>query len=75
MYAYYTLIDASDPDLSDEDRAGLLAEYPNCDKVPIYVFDPKATDRERNLILGLWKLYTNLTNDDILQMYTDYDIP
>jgi len=75
LNAYYTLIDASDPDLTEVQKKGLLEIYPYCGEVPVYMFDFNASQREIDQILGFIKLYTNLTNDDILKMYDKYGIP
>ena len=57
--AYYTLNDS------------LTSGY----KVPVYVLDKSLTARERDILLGYYRTYTDLTGTDIFQMYIDNDIP
>jgi len=76
MHAYYTLIDGSDFNTSDPDLTKgaweiLIEKYPICEKVPVYVFDSNANERERESILEIYRKYTDLTENDIIKMFID----
>ena len=73
--AYYKLRDASDVTLTERARKELLAEYPTCDKVPIYAFDPNASEREKDSMLEIFRKYVDFTDEDILKMWEEYNIP
>ena len=51
--AFYTKRDPSDPSLSDEDRAQLIAMYPETLNNPSYFFDPYSSERECVLIMSI----------------------
>ncbi len=55
--SYYTLQDPNAPGLTERGKRELLAAFPICNQMAIYVFDPTATERELNLIEGWIKTY------------------
>lgn len=57
MDAFYTLKDPNDENLTERGRTELIATFPICEQMAIYVFDPYASDRELNLIEGYIKQY------------------
>ena len=64
MESYYTLKEPSEASFNDPKV-----------RVPVYVLDPNITERELNNLLEYYQEYTDLTSDDIMQMYTDFAIP
>ena len=62
--AYYRLKEPSEASFNDPKV-----------RVPVYVLDPNISERELNTLLEYYQQYTNLTGDDIMQMYTDFAIP
>ncbi|MCL1792369.1 MAG: hypothetical protein FWG34_00715 [Oscillospiraceae bacterium] len=89
MLAYYRLIDLEeigagyegldpdDPGYAERIRAikEAIEMYPICQRLPVYVFDPHASNREIAQILGFLKTYTTLLGDELIQMYLDNGIP
>jgi hypothetical protein len=73
LYAYFSYKDPYAPDITDEAIEELLIFYPISETVPIYVFDPHASQREIDEILGYLNLY-GLTNADIIKMNIEYSI-
>ena len=43
--------------------------------VPFYLFDIFSSERERNQILGFLREYTELTGNEIMQMFEDFGFP
>ena len=72
--AYYTLKDPTAPDLTEEAREEMLAEYPLLAAAPMYIFDAHASQREINQIFEFLLEYTDLTGNDIMQMYKQYGL-
>ncbi|MBQ8552114.1 MAG: hypothetical protein IJ428_04795 [Clostridia bacterium] len=57
LLAFYTLQDPYDDSLTERAKRELIAAFPICNQMAIYVFDPGATDRELNMIEGWIKTY------------------
>ncbi|MCI8389028.1 MAG: hypothetical protein HFE63_11275 [Clostridiales bacterium] len=57
MEAFYQLKDPFDPDLTERAKNELIATFPICSEMAIYIFDPYASDRELNQIEGYIKTY------------------
>ena len=58
--SYYKLVDVSDPDLTARMKKILIVTYPICATTPIYVLDASTSEREINMILGIWNKYSQL---------------
>lgn len=54
---YYTLQDATDPELSDRAKREIIAEFPICEEMAIYTYDAFAGDREMNIAEDIIKKY------------------
>ena len=52
MEAFYQLKDPYDPTLTERAKRELIATFPICNEMAIYIFDPFASDRELNQIEG-----------------------
>jgi len=57
MEAFYQLKDPYDPTLTERAKRELVATFPICNEMAIYIFDPFASDRELNQIEGYIKQY------------------
>lgn len=57
LKAFYTLQDPYDDTLTERGRRELIAAFPICSQMAIYVFDPFASEREMNMIEGWIKTY------------------
>jgi Glucokinase len=51
--AFYCKKDPADPKLSDDDRAAMIAQYPQTLTNPEYIFDPYATVREKGFLIDI----------------------
>lgn len=71
MLAYYTLKDIADPRLTDETRAEVFMRFPLIDRGAFYIFDPNASEREIEMILGYWNDYIGWTDAEHTQMLDD----
>jgi hypothetical protein len=74
MQAYYTLKDPSDPNITERARAELLEELPFTKEFPVYVFDPNASQREKDQILELFRYHTDITGNDLMHMFSQYGV-
>ena len=57
MEAFYQLKDPYDPTLTERAKRELIATFPICNEMAIYIFDPFASDRELNQIEVYIKTY------------------
>ena len=57
MEAFYQLKDPFDDTLTERAKRELIATFPICNEMAIYIFDPFASDRELNQIEGYIKQY------------------
>ncbi len=77
--AYYTLQDAEDPSLTERARREMIAAYPVCADMAIYVFDNSAGERQLNLVEGVIKkycpeyTYETLAEDHLITGYLGAD--
>ena len=55
--AFYTIQDPNDPTHTERSRRELIAAFPICEEMAIYVCDPFASDRELNMIESVIKTY------------------
>jgi len=73
--AYYLLRDPQALPI-EHSRDGMIITYSfvHNTELEFYVLDPKSTARERDEILGILREHTDLTGNDIMQMYADSGI-
>ncbi len=77
--AYYTLQDADDPSLTERARREMIAAYPVCNDMAIYVFDNSAGERQQNVVEGVIKkycpeyTYETLAEDHLITGYSGTD--
>ena len=67
--AYYTLKDLADPNITDTAKEEILAEYPICKYYAVYVLDPYASEKEKNVILDYLRDLINSNGDILAQIY------
>ena len=78
--AFFTLQNPDDPTHTERSRRELIAAFPICEEMAIYVFDPFASDRELNMIEGVIKTYCpeytyeTLEEDHMITDYTGTDV-
>jgi len=75
LLAYYALRDPSAPDLTDRGKQEILEAYPFTQNVPVYTFDPNASEREKDYILEMLSVLTDLTGNELMLMFTEFDLP
>ncbi len=79
LLAYYTLQDPYDENLTERQKRELLAAFPICNQMAIYVFDAGATELEINRVEGWIKTYcpeyswTELEEDHMITGYVGTD--
>ena len=78
--AFFTLQNPDDPSHTERSRRELIAAFPICEDMAIYVFDPFASDRELNMIENVIKTYCpeytyeTLEEDHMITDYTGTDV-
>lgn len=55
--SFFVLQDPFDPSLTERGKREMLAAFPICEKMAIYVFDPRAVEREFDIAEGYIKQY------------------
>ena len=67
--AYYALRDINADGITERQRKEMLVMYPLCEFYVIYALDPNITNREKEQILDYIYDYTDITLNDLIQMY------
>ncbi len=66
FFAFYSLLDLSDKDLTAREQASILTNYPITEKMAIYIVDEEITSQNLNILEGYIRNNTEYSLNDML---------